>query len=190
MEIPNGVKAALRALAEVPGTIEGAVIYASVAADSNRPSAVRKRATFKGKLLVEALARKEKRKAAARERVEAKKTEALTRAIADGFESVSEHKRWLSGEMIPGKPVPRKILSEKHGGALDANPYEPPASVLEALAAGIPEAPVPGIATPKSFMGGVWGPGRAPYSAVRKLNQETYTDKNGNRQPFRVTAEA
>lgn len=180
MEIPMGVKAALKALAQVPATAEGLAVYVSVGTDASRPSAVRKRALFKGRLLGEKLLEKAERKVAAQAKVEARKVEAQAKAQADGFDSVREHKRWLSGEIVPGKPLPIKVLGARHGGALDADPV-----VCRFRDVEFPE-PVPNtkVQTPKCFYGPLLGPGRAPYSAVRAQLASTYRDRDGNYHPF------
>ena len=183
MEIPNGVRAALKALALVPATVEGLALYVEVAADASRPSAVRKRALFKGRLLSEKLASAAARKTAVQAKATERRAAELVAATNDGFDSVTEHKRWLRGEIIAGKPLPIKVLSAKHGGALDADPCKFRFDFPESF----PEVVDNLVKTPRSFYGKNLGPGRAPYLGVRKLNADSYEGKDGRRHPFTVS---
>ncbi len=180
MEIPNGVRQALKALALVPATAEGLAVYVAVASDQTRPPAVRKRALFKGRLLGEQLTAKAARVVAAKAKLEVRKAAEIQAATSDGFESAAEHKRWLRGEIIPGKPLPVKVLSAKHGGALDNDPYVGRFSHIE-----MPEYEPPYVPSmSRSFEGNGMGPGRAPYPAVRKILTDYIVDRKGNLVPF------
>jgi hypothetical protein len=180
MEIPTGVKAALKALATVPATVEGLAVYVTIGTDASRPTAVRKRALFKGRLLGEQLLEKAERRVTVQAKVEARKVEAQAKAEADGFDSVREHKRWLNGEIVEGKPLPIKVLGARHGGALDADPLACRFGHVEFPT----EVPNTKVQTPKCFYGPLLGPGRAPYSAVRAQLASTYRDRDGNYHPF------